>query len=728
MAEGKVKGITLEIGGDTTGLKKAISGLDREINRTQNELKAVDRLLKLDPSNTILLEQKQKLLAQTIQQTESKVQSLKAAKAKADAEMANGTEVNQEAYRMLDREIIASENALNALKTKAGQVENALSGIDEKPVEEVEDAAKKAEDALDGAGKSVSTFGDNLKAGALVEGVKGLAGAISDIADETQEYRKIMGTLDTSSAAAGYTAEQTVEAYDQLYRVLGDTQTAATTTANLQALELSQRDLNKMIELTTGAWVKYEGSIPIDGLAESINETVRAGQVTGTFADVLNWGSKEGETFGVTLKANTEANKEWNDAVKSAKKAEDFFNLALQEAGTETERANLLMQAMADQGLADMADAWFANNKDIVQAHDAQLRFTDNMAQLSERISPVIDAVKDGFLELFNLILTGLDGADFEAIAASISDIFQFLIDNKDIILSIITGIGAGLAAMKLASFITDIQGVATGVKTLADTFPLLSNAIGLLTNPIFMVTALVVGFVALIATKGDEIQEILQKVDDFLQNIFTKDWTEQFGALGNVLNSFFATLKNIWDSIKMIFDGVIDFIRGVFTGDWERAWKGVQEIFGGIWNGLVAIVKMPINAIIGLINMVIDGLNFLIGGLNKISFDVPDWVPVLGGKSLGFNIPSIPKVPYLAKGGILSSGSAIVGEAGPELLTMMGNRAMVQPLTNQTSNTTNLGGVAVYVYGAPGQDVRELATIVMDEMQAAADRKAAVW
>lgn len=75
-----------------------------------------------------------------------------------------------------------------------------------------------------------------------------------------------------------------------------------------------------------------------------------------------------------------------------------------------------------------------------------------------------------------------------------------------------------------------------------------------------------------------------------------------------------------------------------------------------------------------------------------------------------------------------MSSGSAIVGEAGPELLTMMGNRAVVQPLTNQTSNTTNLGGVSVYVYGAPGQDVRELAMIVMDEMQAATSRKAAVW
>src|SRR5699024_12529896 len=66
--------------------------------------------------------------------------------------------------------------------------------------------------------------------------------------------------------------------------------------------------------LVTGAWATYGDSIPIDGLAESVNETIRTGTVTGTFADVLNWGSKEGETFGVMLKENTEANQEWNDA------------------------------------------------------------------------------------------------------------------------------------------------------------------------------------------------------------------------------------------------------------------------------------------------------------------------------------------------------------------------------------------------------------------------------
>ena len=160
-------------------------------------------------------------------------------------------------------------------------------------------------------------------------------------------------------------------------------------------------------------------------------------------------------------------------------------------------------------------------------------------------------------------------------------------------------------------------------------------------------ITVAIIGFVALIATKGDEIQAILQKVDDFLQGIFLMDWTQVFGpGLGDVLNAFFVNVKSIWDAVKRIFDGVIDFIRGVFTGDWERAWKGVQNIFGGIFDGLVALAKAPINMVIGILNGAIGGINKLIQGLNKIRFDVPDWVPGLGGKSFGITLGTIGKIP----------------------------------------------------------------------------------
>lgn len=776
----RVKGITVEIGGDVTGLNKALAGTNKEIKSTQAQLKDVEKLLKLDPTNTTLLEQKQRLLADAMGETKSKLETLQKANEqvagsvqyydawkkaydpiqdkiketneklkelkaqrqelndsgkmntdtfkelqaeidkttdelkslKSEAQFVSeyfGNPISQSQYDALQREIVVTEQQLSKLEDRAKDAQSALEEVDEQPVEDVKTAADKAGDALEDAGKEASNFGDYLKAGAIIEGVKGIAGAISDLSQETQEYRKIMGTLETSSEQAGYTAQQTAQTYKQLYGVLGDDQTTATTVANLQALELSQGKLTQLTDAAIGAWAKYGDSIPIDGLAEAINETIRGGTVTGNFADVLNWGSKEGETFGVMLKENTKANEEWNKAVEDAETAEDYFNLALQNCSTEAERANLVLQAMTDQGLVSAADAWRKNNEDIVAANEAQSDFMEKAAELSERVAPAIQAVKEGGNDLLQMFLDLTSEVDFDAIAETINQVFAaveglitFLVDNQEAVLTVISAIAAGLAALKLAELISTISQVTSGVTTLSQAFPLLGSAISVLTNPIFMVTAVVVAFVALIATKGDELQAIIQELDDWLQGVFATDWTELFGPiLGETLNFFFATVKNIWDSVKQVFDGVIDFIRGVFTGDWERAWNGVVEIFSGLMGMLETVAKAPINGVIWLLNTAISAINDLIAGLNSISFKLPDW---LGGGSFGINIPSIPRIPYLAKGGMLEDGMAVVGEAGPELLTVGNGRAVVQPLPGNTGKIESLLGSIDSRIGGQGE------------------------
>lgn len=723
----RIKGITVEIGGDTQGLSKALSGVNKEIRDTQSQLKDVERLLKMDPGNTELLRQKYELLNRSVEQTESKLEALREAEQQVQRQFERG-DIGEDQYNALRREIIATEANLRNIREEAQQTENALNGIAGSSLEDVADAADAAGEAMEDAGDSASDFGDFLKAETIVEGAKAIIGVMKDLAEETKEYQKIMGSLEVSSEKAGYNADQTADIYKRLYGILGDDQTAATTTANLQALGVSQGDLVKLTDMAAGAWATYGDSIPIDGLAESINETVKAGQVTGTFADVLNWGSKEGETFGVTLKENTEANKEWNDAVNAAATAEDFFNLALQDAGSEAERANIVMQAMADQGLAEAGKAWRENNEALVENNEAQANFQENMAQLSEKVMPIVNAMQEGVNLLLEAFVRMTEGVDTEMIAAKIEEGFGYfinevlprlqefislIVDNKEVVISALAGIAGGLLALKLAAFAGQIASVISGTTTLAATFPTLASAIGLLTNPIFLVSTAIVGLVVLIAQKGDEIQALLQKLDDFLQGVFVTDWTQVFGPImGSVLNGFFKAVEGVWNSVKKILDGIIDFIRGVFTGNWERAWNGVKEIFGGIFGGLEALAKGPINAIIGLVNGAIGGLNMLINGANKIP---------------GVNIPEIGTIPYLAKGGILTQGSAIVGEAGPELLTMAGNRAIVQPLTNQTT-TNNMGGVNIYVYGAPGQDIKELAELVSEKISDTAGRMGAVY
>lgn len=242
----------------------------------------------------------------------------------------------------------------------------------------------------------------------------------------------------------------------------------------------------------------------------------------------------------------------------------------------------------------------------------------------------------------------------------------------------------AATTALTIATTIWNgICTIASGVTTaLGIAFNFLTSPIGLVVLAITAVIA--IGYLLVknwdwIKEKAGEvwtwIQEKFQGFKDWLDGVFSTDWSQKFGFFGDILNSFLATVSNIWNSIKQIFGGIIDFIAGVFTGDWSRAWSGVVQIFGGIFSGLGAILKAPINAVIGIINGAISAIN-------SISIDIPSWIPGIGGSHFG---PHIGKIPYLAKGGIVDQPTlAMVGEAGKEA---------VMPLENNTGWISNLAG-----------------------------------
>ena len=151
-----------------------------------------------------------------------------------------------------------------------------------------------------------------------------------------------------------------------------------------------------------------------------------------------------------------------------------------------------------------------------------------------------------------------------------------------------------------------------------------------------------------------DNIKNKFNEFKQWLSNVFSTDWSKRFGFFGDILNGFLSNVRNIFNSVKQVFKGIIDYVTGVFTGNWSRAWQGVKDIFAGIMNGLGAVIKSPLNAVISLINGAINGLN-------KISVNIPDWVPGVGGKHFGVNIP---KIPMLARGGLIDSPTlAMIGE-----------------------------------------------------------------
>lgn len=202
-------------------------------------------------------------------------------------------------------------------------------------------------------------------------------------------------------------------------------------------------------------------------------------------------------------------------------------------------------------------------------------------------------------------------------------------------------------------------------------------------------------------------------------------------GAISNFFAGLWAGIQNgavsAWAGVCRAFGSVTSWFRDTFS----RAWQAVKNVFStggrifeGIKEGISSVFKNVVNHIIAGINTVISiPFNAINGFLNTLRN-----VNILGVSPFGWirNF-GVPQIPYLAKGGILERGMAVVGEAGPELLTMSAGGAVVQPLTNATNTTnTNLGGVSITIYGAPGQDIHELAEIVMDEMQASTERRQA--
>lgn len=194
--------------------------------------------------------------------------------------------------------------------------------------------------------------------------------------------------------------------------------------------------------------------------------------------------------------------------------------------------------------------------------------------------------------------------------------------------------------------------------------------------------------------------------------------------AIFETIGKLFSDQYNAW---KKILSGLITFLTGVFTGDWKKAWNGVLDILKGVWNLIVGTVE-------GAINFIIDGINLLISALNKIHFEVPDWVPLVGGKSFGINITPVSRVslPRLASGAVIPPNRefmAVLGDqkSGTNIETPLAT--MVQAFKQAMNETGGMGGRSITV--VMQVDKREFARAVYqannDETQRVGVRLAGV-
>lgn len=498
-----------------------------------------------------------------------------------------------------------------------------------------------------------------------------IGGAFVSVTENTREYRNEMAKLDTAFQTAGHSSEAAKKTYGELNAVLGDSGQATEAANHLAMLCDTEEELQKWTDICTGVYATFGDSIPIEGLTEAANETAKVGTLTGSLADALNWA-------GVN---------------------EEEFQASLDKCNTEQERQALITETLT--GLYDEASSTYKEaNADIIEANKAQEAMNATMAEIGAIAEPVVTMFLNMFAEMLTNYMPMIQDLAatllpllMDLVNAILPMLISFLGALMPVFMQIIEAVMPVLINL-INTLLPPIMQIVQMIlpvllQLITAILPMLQPIIDLL-NPIIQACmALIVPLMDLInAVLPPLITIITYLVDVVLFGLQTAFETMS-NIISNVVNVAVSYVKDQFSVLKDIFFGIIDFIKNVFTGNWRGAFENIKNIVSAIFQGMINVVKAPINVIIGIINGLISGIaagvNGVIGALNKLKIDVPDWVTDLTGiKTFGFNLSTVsaPQIPLLAEGGnAIEAGSAIVGEAGAELIDLP-QGARVTPLT----------------------------------------------
>lgn len=589
MARGKIEGIIVEIGGDASGLRKALTDVNKSISSTQSNLRDVNKLLKLDPSNTELLAQKQRLLGDAIAQTEDKLNVLRQASEKAKASLEAGN-LGQDKYDALQREIIKTENSLNDLRSQAQKTDSGLKSSTG-GLKDWGDAADKASSKLSGLSKV---------AGGALAGAAGLVPTMQDL-------NRDLSFLEQNAKNAGIGVGATEKAFKTFNAVSGETDSSVEAVSNLLQAGFTESDLQIAVEGVSGAVSRLPDTLKIESLADSIQETVATGKSIGQFSEYL-------DRVGIG--------------------AEDF-DAALAGCETQAEKTDLVLKALAEGGGNEAYESWEKNNKALKDYEDATMDMQLALAELATAIAPVLTMIVNGVtrvVEWFNALPVSVQSAIGGIVAA-------------------LALLSPALALFsKLVTLIGGLPKILTLVKT---GFTVLSGALAGISAPVLIVigaiTALIAIFTTLwktnkdfrekvgviweqiknaISTVIETIKEVFQVFVDFVSAIWD-EWGDEIMAVVTVVIN---TITNLIENGLNIIKNVIKLFTSILKGDWEGAWEAVKGILSGVLNILKNLVSTAFNGIVSIIK----GIKNKITSAVKTAFNAAiNWIKDLPGKAL---------------------------------------------------------------------------------------------
>lgn len=680
MASKKLKGITIEIDGNTTGLSDSLKDVNKNLYSVQSELKQVDNLLKFDPGNAELAAQKQALLSDAIEQTIEKLKTLRTAKEQADAKLASG-DMSQKQYRELEREIIAAENSLKQLNGTS-QTYNTTTNQLEKNVVDLSSAMS----ALDKVANTISGVFKTIAASAGALGASLVAAEAS-----TREYRTDLSRLEENAKAANLDFDNMKNNLSDLTALTDETDSSVEALSNLMQTGFDDAGINQVLESLSGAIIAFPDTLKIESLADGLQETLATGAATGQFSELL-------ERCGMDI---------------------EEFDAGLAEMSTTAERQQYILDTLSKTGMSELSKSYKETNKNLLTLKEAQFEFNDAMADIGEIIEPVEAEIMSFGADILKNLTSSFKEGGVEAFTEEFTNVInqvilkineylpQVLNLGIQIIQSIITGISTSLPQIVNCIIQVITQVIQTILSMLPQILQLGVDMIIQLINGIaqqapelvpqildclILMVETLLDNIDLIVDAGislilglaegliDALPKLIEKIPEIIEGIISAITTNlpKLMAMGvelmielgaGLIKAIPQLISNIPEIISAILGGLSDGLASVFD-------VGVNLV-KGLWEGIASVGDWIWDKISGFFDGIVDGIcDFF--GINSPSKLMEEEVGKFIPQGIGVGIvDEIPKVVSDINNAMSSLNSGI--------------ESSVNPIINPTANTNPL-------------------------------------
>ena len=713
----KIMGITIDIEGKTSGLTKSLQEANTSIGKTTAALKDVNKALEMDPTNVDLLAQKEALLTKQIEQTNDKLTVMRQVANDANEALARG-DISQEQYASLTAELVKTESSLNSLNEQANENADAMNDAGdgaEAAADDMGEVATESENAgkaMDALKVTAEVVGGAMAAAfaAAVAGAKEVGEALVSCTMDAAAYSD---ELLTQSTVTGVSTEKLQEL--NYAAELVDTSVETITgsmTKNLRAMDSAREGTGAAAEAYEKLGISVtnsDGSLRdneevywevIDALGQmeaGADRDALAMDILGKSAQELNPLIEAGsETMASLAQEAHDTGYVMSDEMLGAFGA---FDDQMQRLNNGTDAAKnalgtVLLPVLGDLAsdgtdlLSEFTNAVLDSEGDVDKLGDvigqmipkvvnAIMKQLPKLVGLVAKIIPqLVDTlvqnlplILDAAMQILEVLTTSLLSPENLAkiVTAAVTIIMrlaEFLIQNLPLIINaaiqIIVALIQGLTEALPQLIPAIIEAIMTIVQTLIDNLPLLLDC------TLQLILAVAQAILDNLPEIISSVFEIIEAVAGFLLS------PEGIGRIAEVgfelLVSLVQKLPDALTEIMNGIGGIIDDILKAFGFD-EGLGKGLSEIWDNIWGIIKGVINTIIGGINGMVSAVENAINFIIDAINSLSWDIPDWVPLVGGETFGFDIPHVSfwKIPELAEGAVIPPNNPFLAVLGDQ-------------------------------------------------------------